>query len=215
VDLGDQWSHYCILGLEGETLAEGQVRTTPQDVAEFFQALNAARVVLEVGTHSAWIGEVMCSCGHEVLVANPRLMEGSKRRKRKNDRIDANKLARLGRVDPQSLHPIEHRSKEVRQDLVILRARAALVAARTELINATRGLVKSMGTRLPKCSSPSFAQKVEETVPVEIREALLPLVRMTGALSDCIQGYDEKIEKLGREKVGQRRNRPHSFHLPQ
>ena len=23
VDLGDQWSNYCILGLEGETLAEG------------------------------------------------------------------------------------------------------------------------------------------------------------------------------------------------
>jgi hypothetical protein len=26
VDLGDQWSNYCILGLEGETLAEGQLR---------------------------------------------------------------------------------------------------------------------------------------------------------------------------------------------
>jgi hypothetical protein len=38
-------------------------------------------------------------CGHEVLVANP-LMEGTKRRKRKNDRLDANKLARMGRVDP-------------------------------------------------------------------------------------------------------------------
>jgi transposase len=202
VDLGDQWSHYCILGLQGETLTEGQLRTTAQEVGEFFQALNAARVVLEVGTHSAWIRDVLCSCGHEVLVANPRLMEGSKRRKRKNDRIDANKLARLGRVDPQSLHPIEHRSKEVRQDLVIIRAREVLVAARTELINATRGLVKSMGTRLPKCSSPSFAQKVEETVPVEIRDALLPLVRMTAALSDCIQGYDKKIEKLGSEKYG-------------
>jgi hypothetical protein len=23
VDLGDQWSHYCILGLHGETLSEG------------------------------------------------------------------------------------------------------------------------------------------------------------------------------------------------
>src|SRR5437660_9936098 len=77
VDLGDQWSHYCILGLEGETLGEGQVRTTPQEVAEFFQGLNAARVVLEVGTHSAWIRDVICSFGHEVLVANPRLMEGS------------------------------------------------------------------------------------------------------------------------------------------
>jgi transposase len=202
VDLGDQWSHYCILGLEGETLAEGQLRTTQQSFAEFFQALNAARVVVEVGTHSAWIRDVICSCGHEVLVANPRLMEGSKRRKRKNDRIDANKLARLGRVDPQSLHPMQHRSKEVRQDLVMLRARDALVAARTELINATRGLVKSMGTRLPKCSSPSFAQKVEEAVPAQIREALLPLVRVTAALSDGIQGYDEKIEKLASEKYG-------------
>jgi transposase len=156
VDLGE-WSHDCILDLEGETLAEGQLRTTQEDIAEFFQALNAARVVFEVGTHSPWVQEVICGCGHEVLVANPRLMEGSKRRKRKNDRIDANKLARLGRVDPQSLHPIEHRSREVRQDLVVLRARDALVAARTELINATRGLVKSMGARLPKCSSPSLA----------------------------------------------------------
>ena len=202
VDLGDQWSHYCILGLEGETLAEGQLRTTQQDVAEFFRALNAARVAMEVGTHSAWVREVICSYGHEVLVANPRLMEGSKRRKRKNDRIDANKLARLGRVDPESLHPIEHRSAEVRQDLVMLRARDALVAARMELINTTRGLVKSMGARLPKCSSPSFAQKVEEAVPAQVREALLPLVRMTAALSDCIHGYDEKIEKLGSEKYG-------------
>jgi transposase len=202
VDLGDQWSHYCILGLEGETLAEGQLRTTQQDVAEFFEALNAARVVVEVGTHSAWVREVISGYGHEVLVANPRLMEGSRRRKRKNDRIDANKLARLGRVDPQSLHLMQHRSREARQDLVMLRARDALVAARTELINATRGLVKSMGARLPKCSSPSFAQKVKEAVPVEMREALLPLVRLTAALSDSIEGYDVKIEKLGSEKYG-------------
>jgi transposase len=202
VDLGDQWSHYCILGLEGETLAEGQLQTTQEDFATFFQGLNAARVVVEVGTHSAWVWEVICGCGHEVLVANPRLMDGSKRRKRKNDRIDANKLARLGRVDPESLHPIQHRSREVRQDLVMLRARDALVAARTEIINTTRGLVKSMGTRLPKCSSRSFAHKGEEAVPVEIREALLPLVRLTAALSDSIQEYDKKIEELGREKYG-------------
>ena len=58
-------------------------------------------------------------------------------RKRKNDRIDANKLARLGRVDPASLYPIQHRGREVRQDPVMLRARDALVAVRTEIINTT------------------------------------------------------------------------------
>jgi transposase len=202
VDLGDQWSNYCILGLEGETLAEGQLGTTREDVAELFRALAAARVILEVGTHSAWVREVVVGCGHEVLVANPRLMDGAKRRKRKNDRLDAHKLARLGRVDPQSLFPMEHRSTEVRQDLVVLRARDTLVQVRTQLINATRGLVKSMGARLPKCSSPSFPKQVEEALPAEVREALLPLVRLAEEVSDRIQVYDQRIEELGREKYG-------------
>ncbi len=202
VDLGDRWSQYCILGLKGETLAEGQLRTTQEDVREFFQALTAARIVIEVGTHSAWVQDVITEWGHEVLVANPRLMEGSKGRKRKSDRIDANKLARLGRVDPQSLYPIRHRSREVRQDLVVLRARDALVSVRTELINTTRGLVKSMGTRLPRCSSPSFAQKVKDAIPVEVREALLPLVQLVETVNDGIARYDQKIEELGREKYG-------------
>jgi transposase len=200
LDLGDEWSIYCILGLEGETLAEGRLRTTQEDVAEFFRGLSAARVILEVGTHSAWIREVVVGCGHEVLVANPRLMDGTRRRKRKNDRLDANQLARVGRMDPQSLFPIEHRSTEVRQDLVVLRARDALVAVRTQLINTTRGLVKSMGARLPKCSSASFPHQVEEVLPAEVRESLLPLVRLAEALSDCIKVYDERIEKLGQEK---------------
>ena len=104
VDLGDQWSHYCILGLEGETLAEGQLRTTQEDFATFFQVLNAARVVVAVGTHSAWVQEVIRGCGHEVLVANPRLMDGSKRRKRKNDRIDAH-AGPLGTGGPGVIAP--------------------------------------------------------------------------------------------------------------
>jgi transposase len=59
-----------------------------------------------------------------------------------------------------------------------------------------------MGARLPKCSSPSFADKVEEMLPAEVSEALLPLVRLTEELSDRIKVYDEKIEKLGQEKYG-------------
>jgi transposase len=200
VDLGDKWSNFCILGLDGEKLTEGELRTTPQDFAEFFQAMAGARVVMEVGTHSAWARDVVARSGHEVLVANPRQMEGPKQRKRKNDRVDAHKLARVGRMDPQSLFAIEHRSVEVRQDLVTLRARHAVVAVRKDLINTVRGLVKSMGTRLPKCSTESFAKKVEGALPPEVRDALLPLVRLVEALSSSIKGYDERIEKLATEK---------------
>jgi transposase len=165
--------------------------------------LSAARVVMEVGTHSAWIREVVAGCGHEVLVANPRQMTGPKRRHRKNDRIDAQKLARVGRVDPQSLFPIEHRSTPVRQDLILLRARDALVTARTQLINTTRGVVKSLGARLPKCSSPSFASKIAEALPAEVRTMLLPLVDLVERLSGSIAGYDQEIEKLAANQYPQ------------
>ena len=200
VDLGDQWSNYCILGLSGETLGEGMFRTRRQEVGEFFEGLATSRVVVEVGTHSAWVGEVIAGFGHEVLVANPRLMDGSKRRRRKNDRIDAEKLARLGRMDPKSLHPIQHRSTEVREDLLVLRAREALVESRTKLISAVRGLVKSMGARVSNCSSPSFSQKAAAEIPDEVRETLQPLLRLIATLSDEIKTFDRRIDKLAAEK---------------
>jgi transposase len=203
VDLGDQWSNYCILGLGGETLVEGQFRTRKQEVAEFFQALAMSRVVVEVGTHSAWVREIIAGFGHEVLVANPRLMEGSKRRRRKSDRIDAEKLARLGRMDPKSLHPIERRSTEVREDLVILRARDALVKSRTELINSVRGQVKSMGGRVTGCSSVAFSQKAIAEIPEEVHETLQPLLRLIATLSEEIKTFDQRIEKLAAEKYMQ------------
>jgi hypothetical protein len=65
------------------------------------------------------------------------------------------------------------------------------VSVRTELINTARGLVKSMGTRLPRGSSPSFAEKVKEAIPDEVRDALLPLVQLTETVNDCIARYDQ------------------------
>jgi hypothetical protein len=44
-------------------------------------------------------------------------------------------MARLGRVDPKSLYAIQRRSSEVREDLLVLRARDALVESRTKLIS--------------------------------------------------------------------------------
>src|ERR1035441_3732953 len=75
VDLGDQWSNYCILGLGGETLAEGQFRTRKQETAEFFQGLATSRVVVEVGTHSAWVREI-------IACASPKLHPAEKLNKR-------------------------------------------------------------------------------------------------------------------------------------
>jgi transposase len=200
VDLGDQWSNYCILGLGGETLSEGQFRMRPEAVAEFFRGLAQSRVVMEVGTHSAWMREVIAGLGHEVLVANARRMHGSKRRRRKNDRIDAARLARLGRVDPKSLYPIQHRSTEAREDLLVLRAREVLVESRTKLINAVRSMVKTMGARVPSSSSDAFSRKAGKEIPQPIRDTAQPLLDLIAQLSEAIKCYEQSIEQLAQEK---------------
>ena len=96
LDLGDRWSCYCVLEEAGKVLLEQELPTTPEAMKQTFERIPRSLMALETGTHSPWVQEIIAGWGHEVLVANPRLMEGSKRRKRKNDRIDANKLARLG-----------------------------------------------------------------------------------------------------------------------
>ena len=88
-----------------------------------------------------------------MIVANPlrvRLITDSSR---KDDRLDAKTLARLARIDPELLSPIRHRSEQAQADLMVIRARAALVEVRTMLVNSARGLAKSYGERLPSCGT--------------------------------------------------------------
>jgi transposase len=57
-----------------------------------------------------------------------------------DDRLDPRTLARLARIDPQLLSPVRHRSAEAQAHLTVIRARAALVGARSALVNTARRL---------------------------------------------------------------------------
>ena len=60
----------------------------------------AARLILEAGTHSPWVSRLLEDCGHEVYVANPRKLRLIYQNDSKSDRVDAEYLARIGRLDP-------------------------------------------------------------------------------------------------------------------
>jgi transposase len=201
LDVGDKMSHYCALNEEAEVVERGKLKTTPAALQPWLEALPAGtRVVLETGTHSSWISRLIEQAGQDALVAQPRKIPQIYRSKRKNDRRDAEKLARTGRLDPNSMGPIRHRSVEQQADLAVIQARDALVQVRTQLINTVRGLVKGTGERLRGCSSRSFARQVEEQIPQRLRGALLPLVSQITSLSEQIERYDAEVEKLAQKK---------------
>jgi transposase len=200
IDLGDQMSHYCILDEQGDIVSEGTLRTTEAGFREQFQRMAPARIVMETGTHSPWVSRYLEKLGHEVLVANARQVRIIYDNDRKTDKIDSRTLARLARVDKSLLHPIRHRSAEAQADLAVLRARDQLVCVRTTLINCVRGMVKSVGGRLPSASGAYFATKVREQVPASISGALLPLLEEIEQLTVRIRAYDKRIEELAKTK---------------
>src|SRR5947209_16933256 len=70
IDIGDQWSHYCVLDEEGEVLEEGRLRTNAEGFAQHFASEAPVRIAIENGTHSIWINEQLL--GYDVIVANVR-----------------------------------------------------------------------------------------------------------------------------------------------
>jgi len=108
-------------------------------------------------------------------------------------------LARLARLDPRLLSPVQHRSAEAQAHLTVIRARAALVGARTALVNAARGLAKSYGERLRKCGTQQVSKELAAGLSAELRGALEPLLAEVESLNQRIAEYDRRIEQIAKE----------------
>jgi transposase len=196
LDLGDLTTRYCILDEAGEAVSEDHLATTKTGLDGVFAKMPPSRIALEVGTHSPWVSRHLASMGHEVIVANSHNVKLITQSVRKNDRIDARQLARLARVDPKLLSPIRHRGEEAQRDLAVIRARAELMAARTQLINSARGLVKPMGERLKKCDADQVGAGLGESVSEGAQGVIGPLLKTVETISEQIGTYDEQIEGI-------------------
>lgn len=203
LDLGDRSSWYCVLDGTGELVHEQKLSTTAKAIKEVIGAMPRSRIALETGTHSPWVSRLLSKLGHEVIVANARNVRLIGESRRKDDRLDARTLARLARIDPQLLAPVKHRSVQAQTHLMVIRARASLVRARTALVNTARGLTKSYGERIRGCNPRNLdAEKVQALSP-ELQVALAPLLQALASLSERITEYNRQIEEIAKQSYPQ------------
>jgi|HubBroStandDraft_4_1064222.scaffolds.fasta_scaffold114341_1 transposase len=203
LDLGDRSSWYCVLDEAGSVLLEQRVSTTPKALREVFGGMPGSRIALETGTHSPWISRLLSELGHEVIVAHARNVRLIGESRKKDDRLDAQTLARLARIDPQLLCPVKHRSAKAQADLTLIRARAGLVRARTALVNTARGLAKSYGERLRGCNVRNMNPEKAEGLSPELQAALKPLLAAIESVSQQIREYNQRIEALAQQSYPQ------------
>lgn len=210
IDLGDRYSYLHELDMTtGETLSQTRISTSPADFRDHFAAVQNARIALEVGTHSPWSSHLLEELGHQVIVANPRTLALIHSSNRKRDELDAEKLARLARLDPKLMSPIRHRSMPVQADRARLKARDALVRTRTQLITHVRCLVKAFGITLPSCASTCFHKRVLEHLPEDLKPAVGPILESLKVISRQVYEMNKDLNKLAKEHY------PETFKLRQ
>ena len=200
LDVGDRVTHLCCV--DGERVVVERLRfpTTQDGVRRVFAGRPPARVVLEVGSQSPWMSELLRSLGHDVIVADARRVAELTRAGRKTDRRDAETLARLLQGMPELLGAVHHRGRQGQADLAVIRARDLLVRTRTSLVQHVRGTLKASGVRLLACSAEAFHRKAREFVPQHLEPALRPILDQLTELETRIRRFDREIERIAKER---------------
>ena len=192
-----------IFALKGEkSVSFGKIPNTKNDLTEFFDKISAKSetitVVLETGTHSAWISRQLEKRGYEVIVAHARDLAFIYKGDKKSDRIDAEKLARVARADQKLLHPVKLMDAKRQEDLLVIKARDLLVKQRTCIINAIRGFLRSLGIDDSEYSSETINQ-LYNVLSKELKQNLRGLFETLTSINTCIKNYDKRIEKIAKK----------------
>lgn len=144
IDLGKFGSVACVYETESGTHRFEKVATRPGAMHDLVVNVEPARVVIEVGSSAGWVCDLCKALGVEVQVANPN-HEGWrwKNVKRKTDRDDALKLAKLSAVG--QLPTVNLPDARTRQWRALIAYRSKLVGRRTAIKNSIRSLLDRQG----------------------------------------------------------------------
>ena len=148
MDVHQQSTTFCILdGKTGDT----KIFTCPTSAEAFGRVLEPlnrrCQVTFEVGPQAQWVARTVRPLAAKVVVANPALIPWLYRSGRKNDRLDAEKLARLlylGQLPTVHLPP-----EDVSLWRELIQYRRRLINEQSRIKNRIHALLHSEALRCP------------------------------------------------------------------
>ena len=148
IDLGKSNSVACVYDPSSGAHRFRGVAMVPAEMDQLIEKTAPERVVIEICAQAGWVGDLVRARGIALEVANTNEEAWAWRKvKRKTDRDDALKLARMSAMNQlPTVHLPEH---GVRQWRSILHYRQTLVARRTSVKNRIRSILEAEAIRLP------------------------------------------------------------------
>src|SRR5437868_327414 len=179
LDVHKRTISYCVKDGSGTIHAEGTIPATRFDLDRWMKTLPQPwTAAMEATIFTGWIYDHLRPHAAAVKVAHPVMLRAIAASKRKNDRIDASKIADCLRCD--FLPECHMASTEIRDRRRTLRYRGLLVKQMVQMKNRVSGLLMEKGVthtkrRLHKVSY--FAELMSESK--EIDQSIRPLLKLS------------------------------------
>jgi transposase len=176
IDAHDRLYVMCILDENGRQVKEHTVKGTAGDVAAYLKGLDLPlKVCYEASLGYGVLYDTLKPVASEVKVAHPAHLRAVWAGKKKNDRIDARKLATVLFLD--RVPEIHVPSLDAREWRVLIEHRRKLIDKRTAVKNGLRALLRGQGITAPRGSRLWFRAGLAWLRAVEFKSPLTALRR--------------------------------------
>jgi transposase len=198
MDVHQQSTTFCIFN--GRT-GEAKSVTCPTS-AEAYRAVlrplrRRCRVTFEVGPQAQWVAKIVRPLAVETVVANPALIPWLYRSGRKNDRLDAQKLATLlylGQLPTVHLPP-----EDVSLWRELIQYRRRLVNEQSRIKNRIHALLRSEALRCPhrSCWTRAGRSWLRSQVFAQARQVVLrDLLRRLDATQQSVRTVERELDTI-------------------
>jgi transposase len=185
---------------------KGAIAPTRKSLRDLVAALGAEKKVFifESGNQMKWIADFFKSQGEEIHVVHPNEVKWiTQSGGKKTDKVDAKKLAELGRADmlPRRVHVAEGSARDLRE---LVGARQTVLNKRVALMNTIRSYLKQEGIRLPAKFFTSNDWQVT-LIGLKLRQAteiiVANLMFAIEQMQECEKGLNAEIQKITNKKI--------------
>ncbi|MHC4544378.1 MAG: IS110 family RNA-guided transposase [Planctomycetota bacterium] len=208
LDLGKYKTVFCNYNIDNSEHEFGKVRTAPQEIHDLIVEKEPQRIVLEVCHIAGWIVDIAKALGIETEVANTSHEAWRwKNVKKKNDREDAIKLAKLSAMN--QLPTVHIPGKKVREKRALIKYRQRLVRYRVSIKNAIRAIFAREGITMATGKGTwskeglqwlkGHAKPLEEIADANQlwRGQLYVELEIFEAVTESLKKVENKLDKLG------------------
>ncbi len=188
LDVHKKTISYCVKDVAGRVCQEGKIGSTRYELDAWIKTLPQPRMIaMEATIFTGWIYDHLLPHAEKVKVAHPLMLRAIAAAKRKNDTIDARKIADCLRCD---LLPECHMaSTEIRDRRRTLRYRNLVLRQAVQMKNRVSGLLMETGVSYNKLRLHRMGYFAElMATNEEVSQSIRPLLRL------CREHIDRSIK---------------------